>query len=116
MNKVESLLILDFRKKENKKKIKSMLIKTKWFKRFNIEDINIEVLEQGYRKVIEKYPALISYVHQSSRDSWAFNLKRSDNNQWIHTIYCNTLEEGMIKTMIVLYAYFIKGMRFRKEE
>lgn len=110
------MLMLNCKKnKDGLKKLQKSVAKTKWFKRYEPEDLTMEILEKGYRKVSEKYGAKISYVMNANSISWSFTILTREH-KWITNVYSETLTEGMLKVIIVLYAHLVKGHPFRTEE
>jgi len=109
---IKKALILDCRKEENVDRIKQILTKTKWLEKFadTPENLTLDVLERLYKKVIKKYPAQIGYIQNAGDNSWAFSLKHTETHEWLYTIYAYTLWEGIAKSLIVLYAVFIKNI------
>lgn len=97
-------------------KLRKAVIKTKWFARFDPEELSLEVLENGYKKVSTKYEAGIGYVRSGSEESWTFMVKDFKTHEWVETIAALTLYEGLCKTILVLYGYIEKGMLFQNKE
>jgi hypothetical protein len=114
-NKIELLLNMDCRLPENMAKLKKAVNSMKWFERFEFEEITPNTVEQGYLRVEKKYGIRIGYIQKASELSWSIMIK-SDEGKWIDTVICHTLFEGMCKTMIVLYGYLVKGIKFKTEE
>ena len=109
---LESIIADKYEKEENIKRLKIALTKTKWLEKYKPEEIDISVLEKLYRKVTNKYPGRIGYIQNAGDDSWAFMVRHEETGQWIHTAYAITLFEGIAKTILILYGYFIKGIKF----
>lgn len=114
--KLEDFLVLDIRVEGNKELLQRALSKTKWLEKFSPKEIEIEVLETLYKKVVKKYDGGIAYVQNAGDDSWSFMIRNHKTNAWINTIYAYTLFEGMAKTVLVLYGYYIRGMKFKDAE
>ena len=108
---IEKAILLDLREQDNKALLKVALSKLKWLERFSPEEITIDILENVYKKVISKYPAQIAYI-QSGSDSWVIMIKNTETHAWVNTVYSLTLFEGMAKTVLTLYAYFVKEIVF----
>lgn len=109
---IEDLIIMDCRLPEDMAKLKRAVNKTKWFERFDFEDITPSTVEEGYLKVEKKYKIRIGYIQKASELSWCIMLKDKDG-KWIESIICHTLFEGMCKTILVLYGYLVKGIKFK---
>lgn len=113
--KIIDFLRMDCRLPVNMVKLKKAVNMTKWFERFDFEQLNIDVLEEGYNKVAKKFECRIGYIMRASEDSWCIMVKE-ESGKWINTIYCNKFEEGMCKVILTLYGYYIKGQRYTEED
>jgi len=109
---LEKLLVLDLRVEGNEELLKTGLSKLKWLERFEADEITIDVLEKLYSKLIKKYPAHIGYIQDAGDNSWVFMIKHKETHTWINTVYGITLFEGMAKTILTFYGYFIKENPF----
>ncbi len=114
--KLKEIIDIDCRASEGVEKLKRALVKTSWLDRFEPEQITIEVLEKAYKKIEAKYPARISYISNAGDNSMLAMIKRTDNHRWIETVYFISFWECMAKTILVLYGYFIKGVKFKDKE
>lgn len=112
---IEDFINMDCRLPENMAKLKRAVNKTKWFERFDFEEITPSTIEEGYLKVEKKYGVRVAYIHKVSELSWGIMIKDAEH-KWVETVYCNTLFEGMCKVILVLYGYLIKGMKFKTDE
>ena len=114
--KVSDLLVLNINKKGSKEKLAKALSGIKWLKRFEPEEITVEILEKCFLKVCKKYPAEIGYIQKAGDDSWAIMLKRTDSGKWIATVYAITLFESLAKALIILFAHFEKEIAFHHDD
>ena len=112
LTSIEQALNLDCRLPVNMTKVKKLVHKTKWFKKFEFEELTMDVLEEGYNKIASKYKVRIGYINKASEFSWVIMIK-TDEGKWIETVYCHKFYEGMCKVLIVLYGYLIKGIPFK---
>lgn len=108
--KLEDIIRMPIQDEEDLLRLKKAVTKTKWFSRFDANDLTTDVLETGYRKVIQKYPARISYIMNASENAWSFMIR--ENGTHVTTIICKTLYEGLCKTIIALYGYNVLGKKF----
>jgi len=113
---LEDILSFDIRVGKNEERLRTALTKTKWLERFSQKELNIEILEKVYRKAAKKYCGSLAYVQSAGDKSWAFMIRNDESGAWIHTVYAITLFEGLAKTILVLYGYFIKEMNFKDEK
>lgn len=117
MTTEELLMLNTITDKTALEKLQKALLKTKWFSRFsNPEDLTIDVVEECYSKVAEKYEVTIGYIMRASKYSWTAMLKHTDTHAWIYTCAGASLYEIMVKTMIVFYAHLIQGKQFMDKE
>jgi len=110
MEKVKQKVNKVLTSKGEEKAIKA-LQKTKWFKE---RDVDPETATKVYNKVCKKYKTGIGYVQPAGDDSWAFMVK-TDNGEWVETVYAKTMNEGLYKCLLVLYVYLIKKVNLREE-
>ena len=113
--KLEDILHLKINSDKSFTKLQKAVLKTKWFKRFDLDELTLEVLEEGYKKVIKKYPVRIAYINSASEKAWSFMIKEVVEHQHIYTIIARTLYEGMCKSILVLYGYIELGKMFSSE-
>lgn len=115
------LINLKCKNEENKKRLFKAIIKLKWVKKkkLKIEDINVEFLEKLLNKIEKKYPVILGYIINNkdfNLGNWGFMIKQNDkkNNKYDHieTVYSQTIDEGLAKVILVLYAYIVKGVKF----
>jgi hypothetical protein len=85
-------------------------LKTKWLSRFSDkESLTMDVIEECYHRVADKYPIVIGYIMRASQHSWSATVKDSNSHAWIVTCKGNTLYETMLKVIIAMYAHLIRG-------
>jgi len=113
--KLEDILYLKIDNDKSLTKLQKAVLKTKWFKRFDLDELTLEVLEEGYKKVIKKYPVRIAYINSASEKAWSFMIKEVVEHQHIYTIIAQNLYEGMCKSILVLYGYIELGKMFDSE-
>lgn len=113
--KLEDILHMKIDDNESLTKLQKAVLKTKWFRRFEADELTLEVLEEGYKKVIKKYPVRIAYINSASEKAWSFMIKEVVEHQHIYTIIARTLYEGMCKSILVLYGYIELDKMFSSE-
>lgn len=115
--KFSELLSLNCKEnEENLEVLKRAVLKTKWFKDLNENDLDLVLVEKRLRKISKKYPGYIGLVTQSSEHSWLFVIRHLEDFNTIENIYCYTLLEGLLKTVLVFYAFFVleKPLSYKK--
>lgn len=115
MHKIEKIINLKISSEKDLEGLKKVLLKIKWFKGSSLEKLTLINLEKAYRKIVKKFPARISYIQQASDKAWAFQIRREDNFLWLNTIYAESIEEGLIKVILTLYAHFVLGIKFKTD-
>ena len=112
MLKLKEALQLDFRVKGSKNAMIEMLQTLPFF---SVQEPTMDGLEAAMQKMQNKYPVSLSYIMRGpDRDNYySFMIKRSDNNEWIHTVYARSMFEGFAKTVLVMFGYIKKN--FKKE-
>lgn len=123
--KTSDLLELKF-DEDSKELLTKVLLKTTWLERFQPEDLTVEKLEVLYNKVRRKYPGRISYIlpaggpedvkgtginEKAPQISYACYLINSKTQQRIGLIYFISVWECLAKSILLLYAYFVKGQQ-----
>lgn len=94
------------------KKLKRAVLMTKWFNRFDISELTIDVLEDGYKRIAKKYSVKITYVIASSEKAWGFVIRDIKTGAFIYNVSAKTLFESLCKTILVMYGYIEKEMPF----
>jgi hypothetical protein len=91
------------------------LSKTSWLEKYAEEpsEITMAILESLYKAVVKKYPGGIAYISHSNQTSWAAMIKHNTTHAWIETVFFITFYECLAKTLLVMYGYFVKGIKFK---
>jgi hypothetical protein len=102
--KLNEILQLDCRKQENMDILNAALGKMP-FKVVGIGD-----LEKAVHKMSRKYPIVLSYIMPGPIEDnfYTFMIKNREDNNWLKTVYSNSLYEGMAKVALFMYS-FIKN-------
>lgn len=116
MAKITDFIRIDIREGDNLSRLKRAVLKTKWFSRFTEDQLTLETIETGYRKVSEKYDVGVSYIMRASAHSWSVAVQDFNTHKWVESFTAMSLYEAMCKTMLVLYAYVELGIKFRSED
>ena len=85
------------------------------FERFELEDITPSTVEEGYNRIEKKYGVKVGYIQKASENSWSIMI-RTKEGKWVETVFCNSLQEGMYKTILVLYGYLVKDIKFKVKD
>lgn len=95
--------------------LQKALSKTSWLEKYAEEptEITMAVMESLYKAVIKKYSGGIAYISRSSQTSWAAMIKNNTTHAWIETVFFITFYECLAKTLLVMYGYFVKGIKFK---
>lgn len=112
---MEKLIMLKVENEKDLLRLKKAVLKTKWFKRFELDELTLEILEEGYKKIIKKYPIRIAYIQASSENAWGFMIKETKSHQHVRTVIARDLYEGMCKSILVLYGVIFLGKKFNLE-
>lgn len=119
--KTSDLLELKF-DDDSKELLTKVLLKTTWLERFKPEDLTVEKFEELYNKVRKKYPGRISYIipaggsgeginEKATRVSYGCCLINTKTQKKIGMIYFVSVWECLAKSILLLYAYFVKGQQ-----
>lgn len=71
-------------------------------------------IEKLVLKVQKVYPLTVAYIMRND-DYYTLMLKRSDNHEWLQTIYARSMFEGFSKSLIFMYSYIKKNALSKKE-
>ena len=98
----------------DKPKLRKALLNTKWLRRFEPEEITIEVLEELMQKVLTKYPIKMN-IMKLSHESYSCCIVNSETNAWVETIHFKYFQEMVYKLILVLYGYCVLEILFMEE-
>lgn len=109
------ILNLDYREKENVKKIQKVLLKIKPLMKFSDEEvIPIEALDKIIYLICKKYKVWVRSIMQSPKSSdygniWSCQIVDTDTLDTIQEIYGITIYEVFAKVVIYLWSVKEKG-------
>ena len=110
---LKDALKCDFKDEEKVKEFKKFMSKVEWFKDKEVTQENMEKLMIAVRK---KHKIRISYICPASELSYGFMIRNDENNAWIETIYAMSMFEGFAKSILVMYTFKVKGVKFKTGE
>lgn len=114
----EKILMINCQEdKEGRKKLFNNLQKTKWFAGKELTMLN---MQKVYELVSEKYGIYFG-TFTRSKNSYSVAISKHSKNEkdnyyrynWIDTVYAYDLEELMVKALLLMYFYTVKGIKFR---
>ena len=112
--KTESLLLLDYRKKENQKMIQKALKRMKPFQKYSVEeDVTLEDVEKLVWILCRKYDVCIQYINmvqlEHNDDFFTASVTRSSDHEWLGSVHGCCLYDLFAKIAIKLYTHIKKG-------
>lgn len=117
----EQLLILDWKKEENRIKIQKALRKIKPFAKYVDQDVPLEMLEKFVCKMTMKYNIEIQWVNyvviKNNVPFWSASVKQGGpDHEWLGSVDGICLYELMCKVCILFYVNIKKEKVKEREE
>lgn len=106
--KTEEILMLDYRKDENKEIIQRVLRKIKPLSKCSDEMIPLEMIEKVAKVLVCKYEITPQWMSISYRDAilgiYKVGIKTTTDHKWLGDVYGYCLYEVMAKMVIKMYS------------
>lgn len=117
--RIEKALNADIRQVQGEKQINVVLDKIKPLQKYS-PDYPIEKVEKLIFKILRKYPVQLQGIQvltlPNEIDWFKVDIVRTDNREWIRTLYGISTRELMLKVCIFLYVFAKHFDEYKIEE
>lgn len=117
--RIEKALNADIRQVQGEKQINVVLDKIKPLKKYS-PDYPTEKVEKLIFKILRKYPVQLQGIQvltlPNEIDWFKVDIVRTDNREWIRTLYGISTRELMLKVCIFLYVFAKHFDEYKIEE
>ena len=117
--RIEKALNADIRKVQGEKQINVVLDKIKPLQKYS-PDYPTEKVEKLIFKILRKYPVQLQGIQvltlPNEIDWFKVDIVRTDNREWIRTLYGISTRELMLKVCIFLYVFVKDFDEYKIEE